>query len=509
MLKQDVCLEIGFCLGRYDARHGLFAKPMTDNAQQPFSLSDMVGHGIALLEGGDPSQAQQMFDAVLTVAPGHFDALHLRGIVAVQSKAYGQATQWFAKALDVNPDSAQAHANCGVAFYELGQFAQALRHYDAALRLHPDFVQAHSNRGNALRQLRRLPEAMASYDQAIALHAHYAPAWYNRGVALQEAGELPAAIESYCQALALEPGNAQTHFNMGDAYHACMQLESALRCYDHAIALSPSYADAHNNRGLVLRDLSRLEAAIASFSQAIALDPLHADAHLNKGLTLLLKGDFQEGWALYEWRWKAKGTNLHIPNFEKPMWLGAQSLDNKTLLIHAEQGLGDAIQFCRYLRLLKDRGARVLLAVHHSLQPLLNTLDGVDVMVTKGEALAPFDFHCPLLSLPLALQTDMASIPSSRSYLRADPEKVRQWALRLGEKTKPRIGVVWSSTSKFKGDAQRSMDFSQFQGALPLHDFQYVCLQKEIKECDQASFSERPDIAFLAMKCMISVTPPH
>ena len=456
----------------------------------------MVARGIALLEGGDLVQAQAIFEAVLVAVPKYFDALHLSGIIAAQSGDYVRAHKWFLRALEVNPKSAQAHGNCGVALYELGQFPEALAHYDAAIRIAPDFAQAHCNRGNALRQLQKVNDAIASYNQAIALQPQYAAAFYNRGVALQEAEQLFAAIESYCQASALEPHNAQTHFNLGDAYHACMQLEPALSCYDKAITLVPSYADAYNNRGLVLRDLGRLDEAVISFSQAIAQDPRHADAHLNMGLTFLLNGDFQSGWELYEWRWKAKGTNLAIPNFEQKMWMGHSSLENKTILIHGEQGLGDVLQFCRYLPQLKNRGAGVLLAVHHSLRALLETLDGVDAFINKGEALPPFDFHCPLLSLPLALQTDLDSIPKSPAYLRADPNKVSEWAMRLGVKTKPRIGVVWSSTSKFKGDAQRSMTFSQFQQALPPSDLQYICLQKEIKESDAGSFSERQDVAF-------------
>jgi tetratricopeptide (TPR) repeat protein len=469
---------------------------INDNSPQSANPSDMVARGIALLEGGDLVQAQAVFEAVLVAVPKHFDALHLSGIIAAQSGEYVPAHKWFLQALEVNPKSAQAHGNCGVALYELGQFPEALAHYDAAIRIAPDFSQAHCNRGNALRQLQKVNDAIASYNQAIALQPQYAAAFYNRGVALQEAEQLFAAIESYCQALALEPHNAQTHFNLGDAYHACVQLELALSCYDKAITLVPSYADAYNNRGLVLRDLGRLDEAVISFSQAIAQDPRHADAHLNMGLTFLLSGDFQSGWELYEWRWKTKGTNLAIPNFEQKMWMGHSSLENKTILIHGEQGLGDALQFCRYLAHLKNRGARVLLAVHHSLRALLETLDGVDAFINKGEALPPFDFHCPLLSLPMALLTDLDSIPKSPAYLRADPKKVSEWAMRLGVKTKPRIGVVWSSTSKFKGDAQRSMTFSQFQQALPPSDFQYICLQKEIKESDLLSFSERQDVAF-------------
>jgi tetratricopeptide (TPR) repeat protein len=483
-------------MSSYDVQPYFNAEMMTDNSPQLASLSDMVGRGIALFQGGDFVQAKLMFDAVLVLVPRHFDALHLSGIIAAQSGDYARAHQSFLIALGVNPYSAQAHANCGVALYELGQFSEALAHYDAAIRIKPDFAQAHSNRGNALKQLQKVTEAIASYNQAIALQPQNAAIFYNRGVALHEAGQLFAAIESYCHALVLEPHNAQTHFNLGDAYHACMQLELALSSYNKAIALVPSYADAHNNQGLVLRDLGHLEEAVISFSKAIAQDSLHADAHLNMGSTLLLNGDFQRGWELYEWRWKTKGTNQIIPNFDKNMWMGSPALENKTILIHGEQGLGDALQFCRYLTQLKNRGARVLLAVHHSLLALFETLDGVDAFIHKGEALPPFDFHCPLLSLPMALQTDMDSIPKSPAYLRADSGKVGQWAERLGPKTKPRIGVVWSSTSKFKGDAQRSMTFAQFQQALPPSDFQYICLQKEIKESDFPSFSERQDVAF-------------
>jgi hypothetical protein len=202
----------------------------------------------------------------------------------------------------------------------------------------------------------------------------------------------------------------------------------------------------------------------------------------------LLKGDYKQGWELYEWRWKRDTFTSPDRGFKQPLWLGEEPLKGKTILLHTEQGFGDMIQFGRYAKEVSALGARVVLEIPKPLYSLFQTLEGVDELVVKGEKLPEFDYQCPLLSLPLAFKTDLSNIPSPGPYLKSDPKKVKQWQKKLGEKKKPRIGVVWSSVSSFKDDAKRSMRLEEFIQCIPLDEYEVVCLQKEIKAEDKAYF---------------------
>ena len=219
-------------------------------------------------------------------------------------------------------------------------------------------------------------------------------------------------------------------------------FDEALASYDKTIELKPDYADAYSNRGIALSNLKRYAEALESYDKAIKLKPDLTDSYLNKSLILLLLQDFKNGWQAYEWRWKSKQKKSNR-DFVQPLWLGVESLLNQTILIHAEQGLGDTIQFCRYAALVKKLGARVLLEVPKSLMVLLKDLEGVDILLEQGKPLPDFDFHCPLLSLPLAFKTELQTIPFPKSYLKADQNKINQWQKRLNLNGF-KVGLVWS-----------------------------------------------------------------
>jgi hypothetical protein len=204
-----------------------------------------------------------------------------------------------------------------------------------------------------------------------------------------------------------------------------------------------------------------------------------------------LAGEFGRGWELYEWRWKKETFTSPKRNFPQPLWLGEEDIAGKTVLLHAEQGLGDTIQFCRYAKLVKALGARVVLEVPKALRGLLSGLVGMDELIEQGKALPAFDYHCPLLSLPLAFKTDLTNIPSPKSYLAASPQKCDEWAQRLGAKGKPRVGLVWSgSTSHNIYLKERSLILDQLLPHLPDH-YEYVSLQKEVREVDRAVLKVR------------------
>ena len=227
------------------------------------------------------------------------------------------------------------------------------------------------------------------------------------------------------------------------------------------------------------------------YDQALKLEPLHVDAHWNKSLLLLLNGDFLNGWHSYEWRWKKQEFSKYKRNYSNPLWNGEAVLFGKTILLYTEQGLGDTIQFCRYAKALKTLGARVILEVPYQLMGLMQSLDGVDLLLEAGQPLPDFDFHCPLLSLPRCFKTDLTTIPKSTVYLFAEGRKIDSWRERLGKKRYKRVGLVWSGNAEHSNDRNRSLSLSTLISFLP-SDIEYVCLQKEIRESDKKFLTEVP-----------------
>jgi tetratricopeptide (TPR) repeat protein len=428
-------------------------------------------------------EAIASYDKAIAIKPDHAVASFNRGVALQSLKRMEEAVVSYEMAIAIKPDYAEAYYTRGFALQELKRIEQAVDSYDKAIAIKPDYAEAYSNRGNALQELKRVEDAIASYDKAIAIDPDHAEAYSNRGIALQELKRVDEALASYDKAISIRPDYAVAYSNRGNALQELKRVEEAVDSYDKAIAIKPNYPEAYSNRGVALKELKRLEEAIGSYDKAIAIDPDHSSAYSNKSHVLLLKGDFTQGWELYEWRWKNEKMALRRRSFPQPLWLGAQRIAGKTLLLHAEQGLGDTIQFCRYAKLVKSLGAKVVMEVPGALLNLLRGLDGVDDLIEQGKALPAFDYHCPLLSLPLAFRTDLTSIPSPQPYLSASTRKREEWAQRLGAKTKARVGLVWSGSVFHKNDRSRSLTLQQLLPHLP-QGYEYVSLQKEVREVD-------------------------
>jgi hypothetical protein len=242
--------------------------------------------------------------------------------------------------------------------------------------------------------------------------------------------------------------------------------------------------EAHNNLGNALVKLFQHEEALKSYDQALALDPSYVEAYWNKALALLQLGRFSEGWVLHESRWAKPSFQPIVRHFPQPIWDGSFPVNGKTVLLHAEQGLGDTLQFVRYVELVKALGARIVLEVQAPLVPLFDGLFGVEALVKQGDPLPSFDCHCPLMSLPLAFQTTLTSVPSAVPYLKPFPEKERFWAEKLGPTSQLRVGLVWSGDHRHQNDKHRSISFVELLAALP-PGFVYVSMQSEIRESDR------------------------
>ena len=318
----------------------------------------------------------------------------------------------------------------------------------------------------------------------------------NWGNALFELQHLPEALAALSRAVRFDATNFGAHYNRAVVLDALQRPAEALESYVRSAALNPDSADAHYGRGNALAALLRLEEAVAAFDRAAALQPTNADFHFNKALALLMAGDFRRGWPLYEWRWRTEAVAPLRRPFAQPKWEGDPLLRGKTVLLHAEQGYGDTLHFCRYAPMVAARGAIVLLEVQPAVSALLHTLDGVARVLSRGDPLPAFDLHCPLLSLPLAFGTTLDSVPATVPYLHADPARVARWRERLGPPVRPRVGVVWSGSGGIAYD-QRSLSFEQFAAALPPGP-EYVCLQKDIRPSDRAALAARADIRIVS-----------
>jgi tetratricopeptide (TPR) repeat protein len=449
--------------------------------------------GYALHKKGQLLQAQQIYQRALKLEPRHFESLYMMGMLAGQTGNSAQAVQWIDKALVVNPNYASAHSNRGNALNDLGQHQAAVQSYDKAIALKSDHWEAFYNRGIALNGLKQYQTATESYDKAIALKPDYWEAYYNRGIALTALKQYQVAIESFNKAIAVNPAHAEAYYNRGIALNELKQYQAAIDSYDKAIGLRPDYALAHTIRGDALHDLKQPQAAIDSYGKAIAIDPEDAEAHWNLSLCQLQMGDFRRGWANYEWRWKSTKIESfrHRPVFLQPRWTGEQSLQDKIILLYSEQGLGDTIQFCRYASLVGNLGARVLVQVHRPLLGLLSGVKGITRVLAQGDELPAFDYQCPLMSLPLVFKTEVDTIPVEESYISSDPAKLAYWRASLGNKTRARVGLVWSGSSVHKNDAHRSLMLSDFIKQLPAN-FQYISLHKEIREADLETLALNP-----------------
>jgi Flp pilus assembly protein TadD len=327
--------------------------------------------------------------------------------------------------------------------------------------------------------------AVELYDAALQLNPAHAEALYKRGNALRSLGRMDAAIVSYRLAIDRKPDHAHAYCNLGVAQQALGMTSDALLSYDRAIALDPADPISHYNRALLMQDLLRWDQALRSYDRAIELNPRFADAQYNRAVTQLFCGDFKHGWRNYEWRWKnAQRLGFGAERgFSEPLWLGETDISGKRLLVHSEGGLGDTLQFCRYASLLAARGAVVYLEVQAPLRELLADLDGVSRLLVKGEAVPPFDLHCPLMSLPLAMQTTLDTIPFAAKYLHADFALVARWRALLKETDRPRVGIVWSGNPSNAIDRRRSISLSELQQHLPAQ-CEYFCLQTDVRKAD-------------------------
>lgn len=489
--------------------------------------------GVAWMESQQPDKALPCFDQALALEPAALEAQFARGMALIALQQWPQAIDSFAQVLVQQPGNAEAHFSQGRAFLELKRHDEALASYNQAIALQPSHVGALINRGLVLAALTRHDEALASYNQAIALEAGRPSAHARRGDALQALGQFEQALASYEQSLALLPDQADVLVNRGNTLLQLQRVPEAIGSYEQALKLNADDVYALANLGGALRNLGRWDESLALCERAIALDPRHIGANINRAHVLmdtgrweparqafakveslqsdhaeaiwaqgwcnLLMGNWARGFAQFESRWKKPDfAAAEARAFHQPLWLGETDLRGRTILLYAEQGLGDTLQFCRYAPQVAALGAKVILEVQAPLKKLMQSLVGGQIQViAKGSYPMPtFDCRCPLMSLPLALKTTLDNVPSPLSYLSADKGLVKTWGERLGHKTRPRVGIVWSGNAAHRNNLNRSMPLATMLAALPPGLDVYV-LQKDIHPDDLATLQAQDAVTYL------------
>jgi tetratricopeptide (TPR) repeat protein len=422
---------------------------------------------------GDLATATTQYRQAVQLAP-QADEVHTRlGDVLQLQGQIEEAIACYQQVLRRNPTSTRALTNLGVALQGQGQLEAAIDCFRQVLMLDPESSEALVNLGVALKEQGQFEAAADCLEDAIQRMPTSAVAYNNLGLLRHEQGQFEVALQHYRQAIQLRPDYAKAHSNLGVLLQAQGQLAEAVAHLQHALRLQPDYIEAYCNLGVLLQAQGHVEDAIATFERALQYKADFVQAHWNRAVAWLLSGNFQQGWREYEWRWRRPDSPP--PAFSQPRWDGTP-FPQQTLLIYAEQGLGDTIQFVRYLPRVAARGKHVVLACQPALARLLRTCPGVQTLVVKDRtemACQPFDLYIPLLSLPGIFETIAATIPADVPYITAEPELVQQWRARLGAEEAFRVGLVWAGNPSHKNDRNRSCSLATLA---PLAHFPHLAL---------------------------------
>jgi tetratricopeptide (TPR) repeat protein len=459
---------------------------------EPFRLNEALHDAVMHQRQGELRKAERLYARVLKAAPHDFNALNLYGTLKAQTGHFGEAERLFQAAVRANPQAPQGWANLGQALFRLKRAPEALECLDRAIALDPSDSGILTQRGHILLALDRPQEALAIFEGEARTHPI---ANYFCGLALAALDQHEAALERFDRALAIAPGDPEILYNRGVALMKLGRYAEAAAACDQALAKRPDHRSAWLNRGRALAQLNRYQEAIASYDAILQRDKDNADAHLNRALARLTLGDYPGGFADYEWRWRRTGMPPQKPR-GRPLWLGEYPLAHKTILLHAEQGLGDTIQFARYVPLLAAAGARVVLEVQAELKPLMASLGSVITLIARGETPPAFDVHCPLGSLPLATNTTPASVPAQIPYLKADPDAVAAWSLRLEALPRPRIALAWSGNPAHENDRNRSITFARLAPLLDL-PAAFISVQRDVRPADAMALAAESRVTAL------------
>ncbi len=406
------------------------------------------GLGVIALQTGRQDEARVLIEQAIAVEPNFPEAYVNRGNLLRAGRRAAESKQSYLRAIVLRPDDVEAPYNCGALLQMIADSPDATACYQRTLGLAPNHPKALNNLGILHKIAGRPERALLYFRRALACNPDFAEAWYNCGVILAGRGDFESACAAYRAAIARKPDYADAYNNLGFALSCLGRADIAEKSLVAALILAPQRPETLNNLGMACQGQGRLDDALACYQAAVAHRPDFAEAHNNRGMALLSAGRFEEGWREREWRWQTPHlAPAHVP-FSVPQWRG-EPAEGQRILIHAEQGFGDSLQFCRYLPLVAARGLRVILAAPVPLHRLLGRLAGVERILAENEVFPPVDLHCPMMSLPLAFSTTLANVPADVPYLSADSESIAGWKRHFEEDDpRCRVGLAWAGRSR-------------------------------------------------------------
>jgi tetratricopeptide (TPR) repeat protein len=445
-------------------------------ALNPANLEALSNRGLALHELGRAGDALAAYDEAIRAGCVKPVLFYNCGNLLRGAGRLTDAIASYDMALRLDPSYPEALHAGGLVLSDLGHYQSALEFFDEALRLRPSFINALIDRGNLLQNLGRWPESLQSYDAALAEEPGRADILNNRGSAYVMLGRMQEADVDFAKALRIDPRLPQAWSNRGNLFIKLQQPAAALAAYEKAMALRPHYVEAHCGRAVALKYLGRFDEALEAFDAALACDPASPHVNNNKGVLLLLRGHFEQGFDLYEYRWSLPGIAKQTLAQTVPEWKG-ENLNSCKIAVFDELGLGDAIQFARYLPLLAGQGARVTFFCRGTLHRLFKTLGTQIELREQVDASESFDRWIALSSLPRAFKTRLATIPASPSYLRAELPLVQEWAARTGSHSF-KIGVCWRGSQNVNADPSRSIPLACFGKLAAIDGVRLFSIQK-------------------------------
>ena len=449
--------------------------------------------GRCLLDIGKADAARVAYQSALCIQPEYPDAYNNLGVALRDMGLKENAANQFKRAILIDHNFTEAYSNNGIILFDQGEYSASCISYQKALLLRPDYPQALNNLGNSLRQRNDAYHAGIYFKRALRIKPDYEEAHNNCGIIDYESLNYTNSLTAYQKSLSIRPNYAEAYNNLGITYYIMGDYEPACTYLSRALAIRPDYPEAMSNLGATLRNQGRFLEARIAYQSAMELENAYAEAHWNNGLLHLLEGNYELGWLGYEWRLNNPQLNV-FRNFEdKRIWRGKESISGQSILVYAEQGNGDTLQFYRYAQLLRNNGATVLLEVQPDLYEFLASQSNSIHVFPRGMPIPDHDWVTSLMSLPLAFNTTIDTIPSPGPYLRADPMVIPRWEAILGPKGKIRVGLLPSGNPGHTEDHWRSMDW---ESLLPLLDLpvDFFCLKKNPNEDDVRFLKRHPQI---------------
>ncbi|MBP2292087.1 tetratricopeptide repeat protein [Azospirillum rugosum] len=433
------------------------------------------------------------YGRALTLQPAFTSILFNRGTALFRLDRIEEAADAFREATRHFPDNPEAQHDLGVSLRKLKRPGEAVAAFRAALALRPDHAEAAQSLGNAFRDLKSPDEAVAAFRRTLVLRPDHAEGHFLLGTALQDRRDFNAALAAHRTALRLKPDASETANNLGNTLQALGRSGEALDAHRRALVLNPDLPEVLNNVANSLQTLGDSLGALRFYHRALAVRPDYPDGQLNRAFTLLLEGRFAEGWDAYEWR--RPRTGLDARGFAQPLWNGERG-EGRTLLLHSEQGLGDTIQFARYVPMAVERGWKVVFEVPPPLKGLFGPMPGV-TLVAGNDPLPPCDAQCPLMSLPRAFATTLETIPPPMPLMDAGPDRVERWRARISNDPAGgalRVGIVWAGNPSHKNDHNRSIPLHRLAPWLRIPGVRFYALQKDVRPADAAVLEALGDV---------------